>query len=158
MPLAVDFQGGVTSAWSNVITFVPKLAAALVIILVGYLVAKVVASVGVAITLQALVVLRFGTGRRAVPPALPDDPVRIGALSFSRDRIWFAALVVAITPLLDDRAPQLLVRDGTRTINVPHDDIVWIEAEDYCARIHLRDRTVLVRESLRERAMGGLTP
>jgi hypothetical protein len=27
MPLAVDFQGGVSSAWSNVITFVPKLAA-----------------------------------------------------------------------------------------------------------------------------------
>ena len=45
MPLAVDFQGGVSSAWSNVITFVPKLAAALVIILVGYLIAKVVASV-----------------------------------------------------------------------------------------------------------------
>jgi hypothetical protein len=35
MPLAVDIQGGVSSAWSNVITFVPKLAAALVIILVG---------------------------------------------------------------------------------------------------------------------------
>jgi hypothetical protein len=45
MPLAVDFQGGASSAWSNVVTFVPKLAAALVIILVGYLVAKVVASV-----------------------------------------------------------------------------------------------------------------
>jgi hypothetical protein len=45
MPLAVDFQGGISSAWSNVITFVPKLAAALVIILVGYLIAKVVASV-----------------------------------------------------------------------------------------------------------------
>jgi hypothetical protein len=45
MPLAVDFQGGVTSAWSNVITFVPKLAAALLIILVGYLLAKVIASV-----------------------------------------------------------------------------------------------------------------
>jgi hypothetical protein len=45
MPLAVDFQGGVTSAWSNVVAFVPKLAAALVIILVGYLIAKVVASV-----------------------------------------------------------------------------------------------------------------
>src|SRR5512133_2586836 len=45
MPLAVDFQGGVSSAWSNVITFVPKLAAALVIILVGYLIARVVASV-----------------------------------------------------------------------------------------------------------------
>ena len=45
MPLAVDFQGGVTSAWSNVITVVPKLAAALLIILAGYLIAKVVASV-----------------------------------------------------------------------------------------------------------------
>jgi mechanosensitive ion channel-like protein len=45
MPLAVDFQGGVSSAWSNVITFVPKLAAALLIILVGYLIAKVVAGV-----------------------------------------------------------------------------------------------------------------
>ena len=32
MPLAVDVQGGVSSAWSNVVTFVPKLAAALVII------------------------------------------------------------------------------------------------------------------------------
>jgi branched-chain amino acid transport system permease protein len=62
--------------------------------------AKVVASVGVAITLQALVVLRFGTGRRAVAAALPDDPVRIGALTFSRDRIWFAALVVAIAAIL----------------------------------------------------------
>ena len=45
MPLAVDFQGGLTSAWSNVITFVPKLAAALLIILVGYLLAKVIACV-----------------------------------------------------------------------------------------------------------------
>ena len=45
MPLAVDFQGGVSSAWSNVITFVPKLAAALLIILARYLIAKVVAAV-----------------------------------------------------------------------------------------------------------------
>jgi Conserved TM helix len=45
VPLAVDFQGGVSNAWSNVITFVPKLAAALLIILVGYLIAKVIAGV-----------------------------------------------------------------------------------------------------------------
>jgi len=45
MPLAVDFQGGVSSAWSNVITFVPKLAAALLIILVGYLLAKALAGI-----------------------------------------------------------------------------------------------------------------
>jgi hypothetical protein len=41
--LAVDFQGGIENAWSNVATFLPKLAAALVILLVGYLVAKTVA-------------------------------------------------------------------------------------------------------------------
>src|SRR5688500_18780293 len=45
MYLAVDFQGGVGNAWSNVATFVPKLAAALVILLVGYLVAKAVAGI-----------------------------------------------------------------------------------------------------------------
>jgi branched-chain amino acid transport system permease protein len=62
--------------------------------------AKVVASVGVAITLEALVVLRFGTGRRAVPSALTDEPMHIGALSFSRDRIWFTALVAAVAVML----------------------------------------------------------
>jgi hypothetical protein len=45
MPLAVDYQGGIESAWSNVATFVPKLLAALVILLVGYLVAKAVAGI-----------------------------------------------------------------------------------------------------------------
>jgi hypothetical protein len=43
--LAVDFQGGIQNAWSNVATFVPKLAAALLILLVGYLVAKTLASI-----------------------------------------------------------------------------------------------------------------
>ena len=45
VPLAVDLQGGIEDAWSNVITFVPKLVAALLIVLVGYLVAKTVASI-----------------------------------------------------------------------------------------------------------------
>jgi hypothetical protein len=45
MYLAVDFQGGIENAWSNVAAFVPKLAAALVIVLVGYLVARAVASI-----------------------------------------------------------------------------------------------------------------
>jgi two-component system LytT family response regulator len=53
--------------------------------------------------------------------------------------------------LLDaqQRSAPLVVRDGTRTLFLPLDDIVWIEAEDYCARIHLAGRSVLVRESLR---------
>jgi two-component system, LytTR family, response regulator len=44
---------------------------------------------------------------------------------------------------------QLVVRDRGRTIVIPHDEIVWIEAEDYCSRIHTRTRTLLIRESLR---------
>jgi two-component system LytT family response regulator len=42
----------------------------------------------------------------------------------------------------------LVVRDGTRTVVIPHDEILWIEAEDYCVRIHLAARTLLVRETL----------
>jgi small-conductance mechanosensitive channel len=45
MPLAVDYQAGIENAWSNVATFVPKLLAALVILLVGYIVAKAIAGI-----------------------------------------------------------------------------------------------------------------
>jgi len=64
----------------------------------------------------------------------------------------FASMAGQLSKLLLATAPerrQLVVRDGGRTLVVPHADIVWIEAEDYCARIHLRGRTLLVRESLR---------
>jgi two-component system LytT family response regulator len=63
-----------------------------------------------------------------------------------------ASMAGPLSDLLSATAParrQLVVRDGGRTIVIPHDDIVWIEAEDYCARIHMRGRTVLVRDSLR---------
>ena len=103
----VDLGGGLP-LWPALLTGVAVAAALGLILHVAVFrplrsappLAKVVASVGVAITLQALVVLRFGTGRRAVPPALPSDPVRIGSLSFSEDRIWFAALVAAIALVL----------------------------------------------------------
>lgn len=41
----VDLQGGIENAWSNVATFLPKLAAALVILVVGYFVAKLISSI-----------------------------------------------------------------------------------------------------------------
>ena len=44
---------------------------------------------------------------------------------------------------------HLIVRDGSRTHVVPHDEIVWIEAEDYYAAIHAQGRRILARESLR---------
>jgi two-component system, LytTR family, response regulator len=64
----------------------------------------------------------------------------------------FASMAQRLSDLLAARAPErrhVVVRDGGRTMVIPYDDIVWIEAEDYCARIHLRGRTLLVRDSLR---------
>jgi Conserved TM helix len=45
MYLAVDFQGGIENAWTNVATFVPKLVTALVILRLGWFVAKAVAGI-----------------------------------------------------------------------------------------------------------------
>jgi two-component system LytT family response regulator len=84
-------------------------------------------------------------------------------LDRTRERLrerTFASMAGRLTELLSATATaaatatapsprQLVVRDAGRTILIPHDDIVWIEAEDYCARIHLRRRTLLVRDSLR---------
>jgi len=47
---------------------------------------------------------------------------------------------------------QLVVRDGARTHVIAHDDIVWIEAEDYYAAIHAGGRRILAREPLRDLA------
>jgi Conserved TM helix len=45
VPVAVDFQGGIQDAWTSVATFLPKLVAALVILLVGYFIAKLIARI-----------------------------------------------------------------------------------------------------------------
>jgi two-component system, LytTR family, response regulator len=76
-------------------------------------------------------------------------------LERTRERLrerTFASMAGRLSELLAATAPerlQLVVRDGGRTIVIPYNDIVWIEAEDYCVRIHMRHRTLLVRESLR---------
>ena len=43
--LAVDFEGGLNAAWERVATFVPKLLGFLIIIIVGYFIAKLIAKV-----------------------------------------------------------------------------------------------------------------
>src|SRR5689334_17342733 len=43
--LAIDFQQGLTDAWDSIATFLPKLVGFLLILLVGYIVAKVLASI-----------------------------------------------------------------------------------------------------------------
>jgi two-component system LytT family response regulator len=59
--------------------------------------------------------------------------------------------------LLADRrsrtAPgQLIVRESGRTLVIPYEDIVWIEAEDYYVRVHARGRRTLVRLTLKRLA------
>jgi branched-chain amino acid transport system permease protein len=58
--------------------------------------AKVVASLGLLVTLQALVAIRFGSTPRAVEPLLPTDTVELGNLSFPIDRLYLAATVVVL--------------------------------------------------------------
>lgn len=45
MPPAIDFEGGLSQAWSTIATFVPKLVGFLVILVVGWIIAKVLAKV-----------------------------------------------------------------------------------------------------------------
>jgi two-component system LytT family response regulator len=68
----------------------------------------------------------------------------------------FAEAGRRLTALLESSATpgprQLVVRDGSRTVVIPTDEIIWIEAEDYYARIHATGRRTLVRLSLKSLA------
>ena len=62
--------------------------------------AGLVASVGLMATLQALIVLRFGSSGRPVPAILPAEPVRVLGSDVPRDRLLLAAVVVAAALVL----------------------------------------------------------
>ncbi|MCU1689321.1 MAG: rane protein of unknown function [Pseudonocardiales bacterium] len=44
-PLALDYETGLNDAWSNVATFVPKLVVFLLILIIGYFIAKIVSKI-----------------------------------------------------------------------------------------------------------------
>ncbi|MCZ7528743.1 MAG: hypothetical protein M5U14_21650 [Acidimicrobiia bacterium] len=58
--------------------------------------AKVVASVGIMLVLQAVVLLRFGTKTRSLAPILPDEGVDVLGVTIPRDRFWLAGLAVLL--------------------------------------------------------------
>jgi branched-chain amino acid transport system permease protein len=58
--------------------------------------AKVVASLGLFVTLQALVAIRFGSTPRTVAPLLPTSTVSLGDMVFSVDRVFLTALVILL--------------------------------------------------------------
>ena len=61
--------------------------------------AKVVASIGLMLTLQALAVIHFGSQAQAAPSVLPSEPIRFLGASLGRDRLYLAgiAVLVAVT-------------------------------------------------------------
>ncbi|HVF32194.1 MAG TPA: ABC transporter permease [Acidimicrobiales bacterium] len=67
--------------------------------------ATVVSAVGVMITLQAVVALRFGTDPRTVGPILPQHTVDVGGRSLPTDRLYLVGLiaVVVIAATIVDR-------------------------------------------------------
>jgi len=100
---------------ADTVPFVPALALSLLIsALLGvpahYLVfhpmrhapvlAKVVASIGILVVLQAIVVLQFGTGSVTVAGVLPAKPITIFGVILPRDRLYLAGLVVLFAIVL----------------------------------------------------------
>ena len=57
--------------------------------------AKVVASAGVMLALQALIVQRFGSSTVIVNPILPSGSLTIGGVTIPQDVLWLAAIVAA---------------------------------------------------------------
>ncbi len=62
--------------------------------------AKVVASVGIMLFLQAAVVLRFGSRAKSADPIFPNDPVDFLGVRVGQDRFWLAGTVVVGTVAL----------------------------------------------------------
>jgi branched-chain amino acid transport system permease protein len=62
--------------------------------------AKVVATVGLLLALEALITLRFGTEPFAVAPVLPSATITLAGLSFSESVLWLAGLSVLIMAAL----------------------------------------------------------
>lgn len=57
--------------------------------------AKVVASIGLMLSLQALAVIHFGTGARPSPRVLPNAPITVFGATVGRDRVLLAAIALA---------------------------------------------------------------
>ena len=58
------------------------------------------------------------------------------------------ASLLASKPAADGPA-TIVVKEGSRTVVIPIDDILWIEAEDYYVRVHTRLQRTMVRLSLK---------
>jgi two-component system LytT family response regulator len=67
-------------------------------------------------------------------------------------RVRRALAAASAAASVDALGRVLTIRDAGRMHRIPVADIVWIEAEDYCTRIHAGDRRPLVRRSMQSLA------
>jgi ABC-type branched-subunit amino acid transport system permease subunit len=62
--------------------------------------ARICASVGVMLFLQAVAVLNFGSKPKSTPSILPNSPLEIAGITVPVDRLWFAVLVIVLAAAL----------------------------------------------------------
>ncbi|MFT3865003.1 MAG: ABC transporter permease [Solirubrobacterales bacterium] len=62
--------------------------------------ARICASVGVMLFLEAVAVLNFSSNPKSIPAILPNSPLEFGGVTVPVDRLWFAALVIAMATAL----------------------------------------------------------
>jgi ABC-type branched-subunit amino acid transport system ATPase component/branched-subunit amino acid ABC-type transport system permease component len=77
---------------SHVLVFRPLRAAPVL--------AKVVASVGILLFLQALAALQFGSASRIINPIFGRKTIDLGGTEFPRDRIWLAVCAIGVAMVL----------------------------------------------------------
>lgn len=107
LPTMIDMGGPMAKGWAMLIAL---LTAALLGLVAHYAVfrplryapvlAKVVASVGIMLFLQAAVVLRFGARAKSAEPIFPNDPVDFLGVRIPQDRFWLLGTVALVTTVL----------------------------------------------------------
>ena len=104
LPAEVKLSSGAMPTW---LALVVTVAVSAVLGLLCYLIvfrqlrharalAKAVASVGVMLVLEGVVALRLGTSPVGVAPLFPSGTFKLGGLVIPEDRVWTAALAVAL--------------------------------------------------------------
>ncbi|MDG2261619.1 MAG: ABC transporter permease [Actinomycetota bacterium] len=107
IPAMIDMGGEMPRGWAALIAL---LTAALLGLISHYAIfrplryapvlAKVVASVGIMLFLQAAVVLRFGARAKSAEPIFPNDPVDFLGVRVNQDRFWLLGTVAILTMAL----------------------------------------------------------
>ncbi len=108
VPWLKSFDVGKMPTWSMVVIalVVAALLGALIQVAVSRplrsapVLAKVIAAVGIMLTLQAAVALKYGTEGRPRSTLLPNGSVKIGKATVAVDRLWLIGIVIVIGVVL----------------------------------------------------------